>query len=453
MGEKKSECSCHDSNTEGKYASLWKKIGLDPVKHKALMEACACHDSENFVMMQKNRPKKMDWFDFMCSDIHGFRPDELDKLRQAGQKVVGTFCVYAPEELIYAAGATQVSLCGGLEAVAIPDAELVLPRNLCPMVKSSYGFKSSRTCPYNQSCDLVIGETTCDGKKKMFELFKELAPLHVIEIPHKSDTVQSKELWRKEYEEFKIKLETLTGNKITAESLKEAIELVNNKRKALQRLSNLRKNIPVPITGLDFLVAIQVSFFDDVKRATEKINVLCDELDERVKNGIGVAAKDAPRLVLSGCPMAMPNWKVHGLAELAGASIVVEETCTGTRYFDGLVEPKGNTLDDMMDALVNAYSSIHCACFTPNDARVEDITKLAKDFKADGVLYYVLQFCHGYNIEGVKVEKALKAANLPMLRIETDYGELDAGQIRTRIEAFLEMIRGKTNKMAPTISN
>lgn len=424
-----------------KYVDLWTSLGIDLEKHNQLL-AVLPQIYTDLVLSQKNRPKKMDYFDFVISEIHGLRVEELDKLRKEGNKIIGAFCLYAPEELAYAANATMVGLCGGAD-FSIPDAEAVLPRNMCPLIKSFYGFKVGLTCPYFQCCDMLVGETTCDGKKKVYELLNEHTPTHVIEIPHKPDTPQGRSLWLKELEEFKTQLEKLTGNTITAEKLKAAIELINGKRKALKRLAELRKAVPSPISGLDALIVTQIGFYDDVKRFTAKVNELCDELEERVKNGVGVTDKNAPRLMVSGCPMAVPNWKLPSIAESAGASIVVEESCVGTRYFMDMVEPKGDSLNDLLGALVEKYAKIPCACFTPNDARIDSIDQLSKDFKVDGVVYYTLQFCHSYNVEAVKVGKALKGENVPMLKIETDYTMEDAEQIRTRIEAFLEMIKGK----------
>jgi len=384
----------------------------------------------------------MDYFDFVVSEVHGLRIEELAKLRSAGKKVVGAFCIYAPEEIAYAADATMVGLCAGAD-FSVPNAEAVLPRNLCPLIKSFYGFKINRTCPYFQSSDLVVGETTCDGKKKVYELLNELVPTYVLEVPHKPDTAQGKAFWFKELEAFKTEMEKLTGNEITTKKLKEAIGLINNKRRALKRLSDLRAKSPSPISGLDGLLIDQISFMDDVKRFTAKVNELCDELDQRVRKGEGVASKDASRLMISGCPMAVPNWKVHSIAESVGASIVVEESCVGTRYFTDLVEPKGESLNDLLWAIDEKYSKIPCACFTPNQRRIESITQLSKQFNVDGVVYYTLQNCHDYNVEGVKVERALKAQDLPMLKIETDYTMGDSEQIKTRIQAFLEIIEEK----------
>jgi benzoyl-CoA reductase/2-hydroxyglutaryl-CoA dehydratase subunit BcrC/BadD/HgdB len=424
-----------------KYVDLWTSLGIDLEKHNQLLTVLP-QIYTDLVLSQKNRPQKMDYFDFVISEIHGLRVDELDKLRKEGNKIIGAFCLYAPEELAYAANATMVGLCGGAD-FSIPDAEATLPRNMCPLIKSFYGFKVGLTCPYFQCCDMLVGETTCDGKKKVYELLNEHTPTYVIEVPHKPDTPQGRSLWLKELEEFKTQLEKLTGNTITAEKLKASIELINNKRKALKRLAELRQATPAPISGLDALIVTQIGFYDDVKRFTTKVNELCDELEERVKNGVGVTDKNAPRLMVSGCPMAVPNWKLPSIAESAGASIVVEESCVGSRYFMDMVEPKGESLNDLLEALVEKYAKIPCACFTPNDARIESVNQLAKDFKVDGVVYYTLQFCHSYNVEAVKVGKALKGEDVPMLKIETDYTMEDAEQIRTRLEAFLEMIKGK----------
>jgi benzoyl-CoA reductase/2-hydroxyglutaryl-CoA dehydratase subunit BcrC/BadD/HgdB len=424
-----------------KYLEMWKSLGMDIERHNQLLDVLGQYYGAIY-LTQKNRPKSMGYFDFVVSEIHGLRIKELNDSRKAGKKVVGAFCIYAPEELAYAADATMVGLCGGAD-FSIPDAEAIIPHNLCPLIKSFYGFKLNKTCPYFQTSDLVIGETTCDGKKKVYELLNELISTYVIEIPHKPDTQQGKEFWLKEVEAFKAKMEELTGNTITAEKLKASIELINNKRKALKRLSDLRQNNPSPLSGLDALLIYQISFNDDPVRFTAKVNELCDELDERVKNGVDVAPKDAPRLMISGCPMAIPNWKLHSIVQEAGAIVVTEESCVGTRYFTDLVEPKSDSLDDMLWAIVEKYSKISCACFTPNDRRIQSVRDLAKQFRADGVIYYTLQNCHDYNVEGVKVDRALKSENIPMLKIETDYAMGDATQIKTRVEAFLEIIQSK----------
>ncbi len=422
------------------YIELWKDLGIDLERHEQLLNGLSEYVKEA-ILSQKNRPAGMDYFNFVLSEIHGLRIKELAELKKQGKKIIGAFCLYAPEEIAYAADATMIGLCGGSN-FPIADAEKILPTTLCPLIKSSFGFKLSRTCPYAQMVDLLVGETTCDGKKKTYEIMGETTPTYVMEIPQKPKTVQAKRLWLEEIKALKKEAKKLTDNKITTESLKESIGMINGKRRALKRLFELRKKLPSPISGLDGLLVSQVSFYDDVKRFTAKTNELCDELEKRATDGIGVADKDATRILVTGCPMAIPNWKLHSIVETLNASIVIEESCIGTRGFSDLVEPKGDSMNDLLKALVERYSKITCACFTPNVERLDTVVQLAKDYKVDGVIYYTLQNCTTYNIEAIKIEKALKKHQFPMLKIEDDYG-MSQAQIKTRVEAFLEMIQAK----------
>ena len=416
---------------------MWKELGIDLEQHDVLLNALLPVYQEIY-LSQQNRPDSMGFYDFVVGDIHGIRVKELREHAKNGGKVVATYCVFVPEELVWAAGGVPVGLCAGTQ-FSVPLAEEILPRNTCALIKSSFGFKLGRTCPYVQASHLIVGETTCDGKKKMFELLAEYQPVYVMEVPNKK-TPQSRELWHQEVISFKEVIEKLTGNKITAEKLGEAIDLVNQRRRALQRLYNLRKVKPVPISGKDALLVTQVSFYDDVRRCTQQVNTLCDELDKRVSKGEGIAPANAPRILISGSPMAIPNWKLHHILETTGAVVVCEESCTGTRFFTELVKPE-TSLDAQIKSIADRYMNIHCACFTPNNERLDDIVNLAREYQVDGVIHYNLQFCHTYANEAVRVERRLEEAGIPLLRIETDYSDEDTGQLKTRIEAFLEMIR------------
>jgi benzoyl-CoA reductase/2-hydroxyglutaryl-CoA dehydratase subunit BcrC/BadD/HgdB len=189
------------------------------------------------------------------------------------------------------------------------------------------------------------------------------------------------------------------------------------------------------------LLVTQVAFYDDVARFTEKVNALCDELEGRIVGGEGPFPANAPRVLLSGCPMAIPNWKLHSVIEDSGAVVVGEESCVGTRYFGNLTGKNDGTLEGQLRAIADRQLETHCACFTPNDERLEDILELASGWAADGVVHYTLQFCHTYANEAVKVERRLASESIPLLRIETDYSDEDVGQLKTRVDAFLEMIR------------
>ena len=186
----------------------------------------------------------------------------------------------------------------------------------------------------------------------------------------------------------------------------------------------------------------QISFFDDPARCAQMCNRLADELEQRIRDGVSVAKQGDKRILITGTPLAVPNWKLHNIIETSGAVVVCEEMCTGTRYFENLVDDSGETLDELFMALARRYMKNNCACFTPNPGRVEDIIRLAEAYHADGVIDCSLKFCGLYDIEKRSVSQALKAKGIPVLSLETDYEDSDAGQLRTRIEAFVEMLNG-----------
>lgn len=422
------------------YRKMWESLGMDLETHDQLCEVLPQAFGDIF-LSQENRPEAMDYYNFVIAEIHGVRPQELIKAQEEGKKVFGTFCVYVPDELIFAANAIATGLCGGSQ-FWVPGGEKVLPTNTCPLIKASVGARLDRTCPFFRIADMYIGETTCDGKKKAWEILGEDVPVHVMDLPQMKREKDIK-AWAEEIKELKKVIEEFTGNKVTEESLSESIKLINNKRKALSRLYECRKADKVPISGRDALVISQIAFYDDPARFTQMTNKLCDELEQRIKDGVSVVKEGTKRILLTGTPLAVPNWKLHNIIETSGAVVVCEEMCTGTRYFENLVDETKTTIDEQIDALANRYMGINCACFTPNTGRIDDIIRLAKEYKVDGVIDVNLKFCSLYDVEGYTVERALKEAGIPVMGIETDYTDNDAEQLRTRIGAFIEMIGTK----------
>ncbi len=418
------------------YNGLWSELGLNLENHAGLLGVLS-DAYKNIYLTQQKRPKGMEYFDFVISEVHGLRIKEIYEAKEAGKKVIGTFCVYVPEEIILAAGGVAIGLCAGAE-VGTEEAEKYIPRNTCALIKAFMGFKLAGLCPYVELTDLIVGETTCDGKKKAYEIFDDITgKVYVMELPNmKSD--EGKRMWHNEVVRFREKMEDLTGSKISPEKMKQGASLVNGKRRALQRLSRLREADPAPISGLDALLVNQVSFYDDPVRFTEMTNRLCDELEERVREGIGIAPKGAPRILISGSPMAIPNWKLHAIIEGSGAVVVGEESCVGERNHRDLLDEDFATVDEALEKMAGRYMKIDCACFTPNNERLDNVRALTTRLKADGIIHYALQFCTPYMVEAHKVESAV--GDTPFLRIETDYGMEDFGQLKTRIQAFLEMI-------------
>ena len=420
------------------YRQMWKNLGLDLEAHDALLNVLGQGYRQVF-LSQKNRPDGMSYFDFVMSEVHGLRIKELLDEKAAGRKIIGSYCVFVPEEIVLAANATLVGLCAGAD-FAMDAVEQVLPRNTCSLIKSTFGFKLGKVCPYLEASDMIVGENTCDGKKKAYEIFDGLVPnLYVMDIPQMKSAA-GRDLLKTEYYQFKEALETLTGVTIDSDNLRAGIAAVNAKRKAMHRLADLRKADPAPISGLDALLANQVYFYDNPARFTDSVNKICDELEQRIARKAGAVAAGAPRILISGCPMAVPNWKLPMIVENAGAVIVGEESCVGERGTRNRVDDSGDTLDALMEAIVDRYFKVDCAIFTPNPERLDHIETMAREYRADGVIHFGLQFCQPYLMESLPVEKALKEKGIPVLRVETDYSSEDVQQLQTRVEAFLELL-------------
>ncbi|TGU74637.1 2-hydroxyacyl-CoA dehydratase [Geomonas terrae] len=418
---------------------LWEKLGMDVARFSG-MPPMLTNAYRNIFLSQQNRPERMAYFDDMVANIHTGRIQEIYDAKEGGKPVIGTFCVYVPEELVVAAGGICIGLCGGAQG-SIADAEKILPRNICPMVKSAFGFKVGKICPYFQVVDLVYGETTCDAKKKTWELLDRYVPTHVMEIPQMKRE-RDKRLWVEEVKDFKVAVDRITGNETDFEAVAGGIRTINAKRAALQRLNALRHHTPSPISGRDMLIIQQIAFYDEPVRFTEKVHELCDELEKRVQDGVAIAPKETPRILVSGTPMALPNWKLHYIIESAGAVVVNEESCIGTRYYKDLIDEGAADMDQQLERLTERYMKIDCSCFTPNDDRIDQVIREFEASGAEGIIDYCLQFCHTYNIEAVKLREACEARGIPFMAIETDYSPDDMGQLQTRVEAFIEQIKG-----------
>ncbi len=421
------------------YELMWKDLGLDLNAHDMLLQVLG-NAYRDIFLAQKDRPGGMDYFNFVMGEVHGLRIKELLDGKKEGKKVIGSFCVFVPEEIVRAAGATLVGLCTGAD-FATDEVDKILPRNTCSLIKSAFGFKLGKVCPYIESADMIVGENTCDGKKKSYEILNTLVPnLYVMDLPQ-TKSKEGRALLKAEYFRFKEAVENLCGVQIDAAMLKKGIAIVNAKRKAIHRLSQLRKADPAPISGLDALLINQVYFYDDPARFTGSVNKICEELELRIQDKKGVMPAGTPRIVLSGCPMAVPNWKIPWIIETSGAVIVGEESCVGERGTRNLTDDSGETVDQLMDAIVERHFQIDCAIFTPNHDRLEHVKQMYHDYNANGVIHYGLQFCQPYQIESYAVENALERDHIPALRIDTDYSMEDVEQLKTRVEAFIERLK------------
>ena len=358
----------------------------------------------------------------------------IKKLKDAGTPVVGVFCTYLPKEIANAMGAAVVGLCS-VSDETIPDAEMDLPRNLCPLIKSSYGFAKTDKCPFFYFSDLVVGETTCDGKKKMYEMLSEFKPVYVIELPNR----QSEEgiaMYRREIIRFKEKLEEQFGTTITEDAIRHQIHLRNEATKALLRLQYLMANDPAPVSGLDIVNTSYGSGFNmDVESLPDRINEMADMIEADYAAGKNVGKK--PRVLVTGSPSGGAALKVIRAIEDSGAVVVAFENCAGLKSM--LLTDEENP--DVYDALARRYMGIGCSCMSPNPNRLAMLDRLIDEFKVDGVVDLILQACHTYNVETSLVGKLVKEKKgIPYTVVETDYSQSDVGQIKTRMAAFVEML-------------
>lgn len=336
-----------------------------------------------------------------------------------------------------AAGAIPVGLCGTSEE-PIAAAEQTLPRNLCPLIKSSYGFAVSDTCPYFYFSDLLVGETTCDGKKKMYEYLGEIKPMHVMELPQRSEGLAAFNLWRSEVVMLKERLEKELDTVITEEALKEAIRKNNEYRQAMIDFYSLSKASPPPMSGLEMnQVLFGAEFKFDKLSQIEEIRVLTRKIkEEAVRNGTKIS-KDAKRILITGCPIGGAADKVIRIIEENGGVVVCYENCGGVKSMSRMVDED----KEPIDALAEKYLSIACSVMTPNDDRMKLLAELIDDYRIQGVVDVVLQACHTYNVETTRVKEQVSGKlNIPYIALETDYSQSDTGQLTTRIGAFIEML-------------
>ncbi len=363
----------------------------------------------------------------------------MDTVKKAGQKVFGIYCTFAPVELVWAAGAVPVGLCGKKE-LPIAEAEKTLPVNLCPLIKSSYGYAVTDTCPFFAASDYLIGETTCDGKKKMFELLGRIKPLFLLQLPYNADAPMAALLWQEEIYRLKEYLEEATGNRIDREGLLYQIEINNLIRKRLKEIVYQCAGETVPITGLDLLPVMESKGFSvDLVSYGEHLEQLLNELRDLKNRGISVSPPKAPRILLTGCPVGKGSEKVLRLIEESGGIVVCQENCTGIKSFDRLID---ETDEDPYRAMARYYLQTPCSCLTPNTGRFDLIGRLIRDFNVQGVVDLTWRCCLTYSVEAQLLQEFLaKDGQIPYLHLETDYSSYDVEQLKTRVEAFLEVVR------------
>lgn len=359
----------------------------------------------------------------------------VKELKDKGVPIVGSYCTYFPQELAMAMGAASVSLCSTSDET-IAEAEKELPKNLCPLIKSSYGFARTDKCPFFYFSDVVVGETTCDGKKKMYEYMAEFKETYLMELPN-TQREDALVLWRNEMIRFKEYLEKHFETTITEDDIRKAINVNNEARLALRNLYGVMKHDPAPITGYDLFKVLYGSTFKlDRSLIAGEVNALVEKIEKEYKEGKMQPKK--PRILVTGCPLGGATEKVIRAIEDNGGIVVTYENCSGAKAIDKMVDEDD---PDVYGALARRYLDIGCSVMTPNPNRLELLGRLIDEYKVDGVVEMTLQACHTYNVESFGIRKFVnEEKKLPYISVETDYSQADIGQLNTRITAFIEML-------------
>jgi benzoyl-CoA reductase/2-hydroxyglutaryl-CoA dehydratase subunit BcrC/BadD/HgdB len=360
------------------------------------------------------------------------RLKELQKAKKAGKKIIGIFCTQVPEELIYASGSIPIRLCAGSFASQKLGEEL-FPRDSCPLLKSSLGFAAADE-PYISLCDAIVIPATCDGKKKLAEALDEYRPVWALSVPHCKDRPQDKRQFLSEVRLLKGRLEKLTKKRITDKALYAAISLLNDRTDAMRAFRAQREREPSVISGCASQLVAQSVFFDDIKRWTAETQTLCNRLAK--KEGKPCRA----RILLTGSPTIIPNLKVPLIVEDLGSTVVIEQSCGTEHSSDPVIDEDREPLSAIAERyLMPSY----CPCFVKGEDRIDRLLDLIGRYKVDGVINHTLRLCLPFDVESIKLRDVLSQKRIPFLSINTDYSKEDIGQLKTRIEAFFEMIEAK----------
>lgn len=373
------------------------------------------------------------WFGNMIQNCYQYASAAHEK----GKHIVGIMCEYTPRELIMAAEAVPICLCGG-SADTIPAAEEHLPANLCPLIKSTYGYYAQKSNPFLEMSDLIVAETTCDGKKKMYELMGQRRPTYILELPQKPTDSDAMIHWVSELQKFRLKLQETFNVEITGEKIKQAIRIMNRERRLRRELAGLMKSQTPPLTGrhlLDFKSSI--SGIDvDLRQYEKAFNLY--------KTQKGCSGKNSHiRVLMTGVPIVHGAERVLDIVESSGGVVVCMDNCTGLKP---IMEDVDEQADDPIIALAEKYLRIPCSVMTKNDRRLEQLREMAAEYRPQCIIDLIWQACITYDIESYFIkELAEKELGLPYLRIETDYSPSDSARIALRVEALFETVRGKEN--------
>lgn len=364
----------------------------------------------------------------------------LREAKEKGVKIIGYLPGnYVPEEIIYASGAIPVCLCDGGDSQPADTALSVAPQVICPFARALIGERILKTKPYYDLLDMVVAPITCQHLKKVAEIWEYQEDIELIKlgVPHQTDGDSELEYFSDRLHVMKERIESFTGNEISDDKIREAIDLYNRLRELLMNISLMRRGPNPPLSGLEFAELNHASFYADPVSMVDLLDSLYDELKRKPTD----KNSDKTRILLAGPNLANGDYTIMNLVNAAGGEIVIEEICEGIRNYWQHVDNNG----DPFLALAKSYLRDKLPCAFMRDStkkRFDFIMKLIRDFNVSGVIWYELLCCETYDQESYFLDKKLKENNIPMLILESNYDITDVGPLRTRLEAFMEMVKG-----------
>jgi len=359
------------------------------------------------------------------------RVERARVLHRQGKKIVGYFCCYTPVELITAAGLVPYRLTGSMGELTARADGFVEPV-MCPFVRSVFEMRLNGQ--YDFIDGLVMGNT-CDTINFSYTAFDDYWKpefSHFLDIPHKV-TEAARTYYRSEFDRFRQALAQYNSVELSDEALRQAITRHNENRARQRELYELRKDEPPSVSASEVLNTV----ICNLGLPVDEGNRLLDDAIARIKSGHARQSGKKVRLLLWGGQL--DNTKVLDTIEDCGANIVVDDLCTGYRNFRQDVE----TTPDPMAGLTGFYSDAQICARTYRDnvsERFSHIKDLARDFKVDGAILYLLRYCDINGFDMPFLRDYLESINIPVLVIEDDYSSGILAQVRTRVQAFVEML-------------
>ena len=343
---------------------------------------------------------------------------------------IGWVCTYTPEEVIHAAGFHPFRILEDLPSTKMADA--YLHHNLCPYARSclDFGLKAE-----DQDLKGIVIAHSCDAMRGLYNSWQHYVSsssfVHFMNVPKDSSPLAI-EYFTREVEKLKDALENYSGRKIEESTFWNTIDLYNESRDLLKELYELRKTFEIPIKGTTVFKIIRASQKMNKKSLNKKLKSFIQEVkNQEVKK----SQEKGPRIMIVGSLLA--NSQIIEVVEEAGADVVCDDMCSGSRYIEGNIE-KG---EDPIKALSSRYLlKSSCARMNNTELRLEKGMKLLEDYQVDGVIYQTVKFCDNHLYDYPVYHEFFQDADVPLLQIEEDFIGGNIGQIRTRIEAFIEML-------------